>query len=289
MSESLNQIVARAAESPPVEFGQGSPPFAAHYERMLSVLGEGRSLAWGSMIYACPTCKWEHRVWLCIGVEGPPALRAHEAVIPAPFVAGRCPSCDESLSHAKWSQDETWDELRRVPDGQAHFIVPAADAAAEHARKGYGGADYIAPPREPRPDDDEPHLRCTMCGFGVTRGQSRDGLSACPRCGDTGTPMAIADDVEVKVNWHELRILCMWAEQHAASLKDREPTLQRVVNVIAGRLHAQHPERPGLTFTAEFDELRRAYPGAETNFPVDEQALGPDDDADDEDKGGAAS
>lgn len=107
----------------------------------------------------------------------------------------------------------------------------------------------------------EKYARCVHCSTEF----SRDELASrtvgwCPVCKHKGVPCAIEDDVTVNVNWHELRILGMWAENHAARFKAAEPSMQRTVAIIAGRLHAQHPEKPPLTLSGEIADLRQALP-----------------------------
>jgi DNA-directed RNA polymerase subunit RPC12/RpoP len=104
--------------------------------------------------------------------------------------------------------------------------------------------------------------RCTLCASEFSQ-DDLDGVNACPVCGHGGLPMPIDADVKVAVNWHELRILGMWAENWAVQHKEKHPEMQRVVGVICGRLHAQHPKRSGLTMTAEMGEVRRAFPDNE--------------------------
>lgn len=89
--------------------------------------------------------------------------------------------------------------------------------------------------------------------------------------------MQDAGDVEIKINWHELRILGIWAENYAASLKEKNPELQRTVAVICGRIQAQHPEmKAPLTMSGELAQLREWAEenagGLETSYPEDEEA-----------------
>lgn len=103
------------------------------------------------------------------------------------------------------------------------------------------------------------YMRCTRCALELTEAESRD-LTCCPRCKTKGLPMLVADDVTINVNWHELRILGIWAENYASASDERHPSedsMQRLVNIIAGRIHAQHPEKAPLTMTGELGELRR--------------------------------
>jgi DNA-directed RNA polymerase subunit RPC12/RpoP len=77
----------------------------------------------------------------------------------------------------------------------------------------------------------------------------------CPECGAKGLPADLATEtVTVKVTWHELRILTMWAERWSAT-EQATPEMTKIVYGIADRLQAQHMERPGLTFRSELAEL----------------------------------
>jgi hypothetical protein len=90
---------------------------------------------------------------------------------------------------------------------------------------------------------------CTECGHRVATFEE---LNACPACKTEGLPCSDADQVNVSINWHELHILCVWAEYW-----QRQHDLGRVVYAIAKRLQAQFPDRPPLTLAAELGELAR--------------------------------
>jgi hypothetical protein len=92
---------------------------------------------------------------------------------------------------------------------------------------------------------------CVECGGHV---DSFDGLKCCPLCGSTSLPCADEEQVSVSINWHELRVLCMWAENW-----QRENDLGRTVFAIAKRLAAQHPDRASLTFAGEIGEIAKRY------------------------------
>jgi hypothetical protein len=80
--------------------------------------------------------------------------------------------------------------------------------------------------------------------------------------------MAIAQDVEIKVNAHELRILCIWAENYAVICDQKhldEPgyeSMKLTVNQIATLLEEQIKRKLGeyvpLTLTHELQELPAA-------------------------------
>ena len=76
--------------------------------------------------------------------------------------------------------------------------------------------------------------RCVICDHEV---DSTCRLRACPKCGTTSIPCDSSLDVTVKINWHELRILAIWAEFHAnaaasaprtivGEIRDEEPAVQ---------------------------------------------------------------
>ena len=67
----------------------------------------------------------------------------------------------------------------------------------------------------------------------------------------------------VSVNWHELRILCIWAE----NWQRERMTDTRTVYAIADRLAQQHPERMPLTLAREIGELADHFPGVQVSDP----------------------
>lgn len=121
---------------------------------------------------------------------------------------------------------------------------------------------------------------CTLCGQDV---ESFEGLEGCPHCGTTGTPCSYDQQYEVVVNRHELRVLCIWAENWA-NYCERDPKtdeqtkkgqMKDVVASIANRLRRQLPDGTSLTMNDEFRELRKVFPGVETNHPAaDDPELG---------------
>jgi hypothetical protein len=66
--------------------------------------------------------------------------------------------------------------------------------------------------------------------------------------------MAISQDTTIEINWHELRILTIWASNWAAEKCD-ESARKAVANVIK-RLETQRKEDwPALTLLGEIKEL----------------------------------
>jgi predicted nucleic acid-binding Zn-ribbon protein len=92
---------------------------------------------------------------------------------------------------------------------------------------------------------------CTDCGARV---ESFEGLKGCPSCGTSNIPCLGDEQVNVSVNWHELHVLCVWAENW-----QRQNQLGRTVYAIAKRLHDQHPDRGPLTLAGELGEIAKAH------------------------------
>lgn len=115
--------------------------------------------------------------------------------------------------------------------------------------------------------------RCIKCNDEFTEDEAKvhfeDRLAkghfnmTCPSCGTTSLPSHIADDVEVKMNWHELRILTIWAENYARGIDDRkDPNMESLlltVMSIAARIQKQYPDKVPLTLFSEIRSLREDY------------------------------
>lgn len=107
--------------------------------------------------------------------------------------------------------------------------------------------------------------RCIQCSAEFTAAELQ-GTWACPKCGTTSIPCAISQDVTITVNWHELRVLGIWAENYARSMGDSESSAgaRRALNAIFDRLEKYRP--PGaaaLSLSREVKELQEAWPSAE--------------------------
>lgn len=127
------------------------------------------------------------------------------------------------------------------------------------------GAFYqpVVPP--PVYDDHKIIARCVICNAEFTEAGIA-GAKACPKCGEEGLPASPDQDVTVKINWHELRILCIWAEHYANSIANTEGVKGEPVKsvwAIAGRLQEQYPSFTPLTLSGEIGQVREKYPDME--------------------------
>jgi hypothetical protein len=110
---------------------------------------------------------------------------------------------------------------------------------------------------------------CTLCGARFTHAEI-DGALACPKCGDTGNPCDPNEDVSVTVNWHELRILGIWAENFANACQTRNPNGDgeahpRTVHAITRRLQRQFPGKTALTLSGEIAQIKDHGYGIESH------------------------
>ncbi len=82
----------------------------------------------------------------------------------------------------------------------------------------------------------------------------------CPECGETGIPADLDDSVNIKITWHELRVIVMWAERWASANVDKpeNKSMLETVYGIADRVQFQHIDKPGLTFRSELTALSEA-------------------------------
>lgn len=101
---------------------------------------------------------------------------------------------------------------------------------------------------------------CTLCGARFTQAEI-EGATGCPKCGDKGVPCDPQEDVVAQVNWHELRILGIWAENWAQHCNTKSPNdpggpSLRTVHAITRRLERQFPGKTPLTLSGEIMQVR---------------------------------
>jgi len=110
-------------------------------------------------------------------------------------------------------------------------------------------------------------IRCTTCRAEFSD-EETVGVGSCPSCGSHGIPMLIAQDIEIRINWHELRILGMWASNYAIEhlgtkeYQDSRRALASILHSIA----MQHPELAAsapLTLAGEIGNVRQAAESGE--------------------------
>jgi hypothetical protein len=62
---------------------------------------------------------------------------------------------------------------------------------------------------------------CTVCGGRFTNEEVAGGWG-CPECDARGVPCSVEQDVCVEINWHELHILGIWAENYARACAEKK-------------------------------------------------------------------
>lgn len=106
----------------------------------------------------------------------------------------------------------------------------------------------------------EKKIRCTRCYEEFTEEESKD-ADCCPKCGSKGLPHLISEDVNVKISWHELRILCNWASSYADTAEGFTDDSKETLKAIVSRLMKYRPkDAAALTLEEEFKELQDHFP-----------------------------
>ena len=114
--------------------------------------------------------------------------------------------------------------------------------------------------------------RCILCPFEVDESELTDDITCCPGCGTKYIPLSEKYDVDIKINWQELRTLVIWAERWAAEYNQSDPEMTNCVRACADRLGKQKPEmykECPLTFFGELKQLEKEYPDMQQNVIPD--------------------
>ena len=106
-------------------------------------------------------------------------------------------------------------------------------------------------------------IRCVQCDTSFTEealdAQPVKAQGSCPSCGTHAVPISSDDDVTVKINWHEIRVLGIWAENYIGQVQGEAGAQgQATIRAIARRIRAQFPERSPVTLSGEVAALQAA-------------------------------
>jgi hypothetical protein len=106
--------------------------------------------------------------------------------------------------------------------------------------------------------DEEKTVRCTKC-YEEFSEEERKNASCCPKCGAKGVPMLISQDLDIKINWHELRLLSIWAENWSEEKCDEDS--RETLQAILDRLEKYRPKGgAALSLIREVKDLQEMYP-----------------------------
>ncbi len=114
------------------------------------------------------------------------------------------------------------------------------------------------------------YTKCIDCRAEFTQEECLK-ANCCPACKSVGIPLVQADDIQIKINWHELRVLTMWAEfwaQHQSSNNPESIGMKQTVKSIATAMEEQYPSRVPLTMAGELGEAKDRYPDMEVVGPI---------------------
>lgn len=106
---------------------------------------------------------------------------------------------------------------------------------------------------------------CTSCGFKIK--EFDDKITECPNCASKTIPCHYNHQIDVNINWHELRILCIWAEQWGNKEVQDDGGASSIYS-IAQRIQEQFPDMTKnlpLTLAAEVQNMGKEFK-LETNI-----------------------
>lgn len=115
---------------------------------------------------------------------------------------------------------------------------------------------------------------CTVCGARFSSDEI-EGAESCPKCKTISIPCDPDQDFWVEINWHELRVLGIfasnWADQCDKNSEGNTESLKCVRGILS-RLERQFPNEPPLTLGGELRKIRESLAGTSAkivhhNFP----------------------
>jgi len=118
-----------------------------------------------------------------------------------------------------------------------------------------------------KPEKPEEHEGfCTLCRFKI---KSFNNLEKCPNCDTTSVPCSYSNQVDININWQELRLLCIWAERWG---HEKVKAASLIYSIIQ-RIQEQHQNKLPLSLAEEIQNLPKELnikvitniPGVETN------------------------
>lgn len=119
-------------------------------------------------------------------------------------------------------------------------------------------------------NDKELVALCVICRNQFTDEQIKS-AKICPICSENSVPADPRVRVKLDITKHELRILTIWASNHANEI-DLRAGIKQGPKLIAGIIHGireQVPDVGPLTLDEEIGMLRKNFPGVKTNIPKD--------------------
>ncbi len=108
--------------------------------------------------------------------------------------------------------------------------------------------------------------RCTICSHSY-KNEDLKGVNCCPYCKTKSKPCDPENDISIKINSHELRIIFMWASGYGRREDDKKlddpnwESLSKTVDIIAERVKKQFPpnlQDMCLTWTDEVKALEKS-------------------------------
>lgn len=117
-------------------------------------------------------------------------------------------------------------------------------------------------------------IRCTLCRVEIPENEIPQDASCCPQCGSKGLPQFVDHDVDIRINWHDLRVLCIWAKNWEDQMISRgqydDPS---VIDAISRQISKYRPsDAASLSIFGELQELAETL-GTKVEYHKDGETL----------------
>lgn len=106
---------------------------------------------------------------------------------------------------------------------------------------------------------------CIECSYQI---DSWEGLKGCPNCASTSVPCSADAQVNISINWQELRVLCMWAERWGLEKVGGAGTVYSIAERILKQVQDEWPNA-SLTLAQDIGQVKDhfGHDNVSTNFP----------------------
>jgi hypothetical protein len=122
------------------------------------------------------------------------------------------------------------------------------------------------------PEAPPKYVRCIVCDAKLDERELM-GVDHCPKCGIEAKPVDPTNDIFIRINEQELRILAIWASNYSERLS---PKLKNVFAAIVRRLEKQMPG-VHLTLFSEVAAIQQRHPDTRLEGEDDEVIVPPKD------------
>lgn len=103
-------------------------------------------------------------------------------------------------------------------------------------------------------------IRCPQCGH-QGEWQYVMQLNQCPSCSTRQFPLRIAEDGFIKTNWHDIRMLCIYAQRFCATFDEsvlgNKTAIETINRIVKEMSRFQPPNAPDLNPALDHPQIAK--------------------------------